>query len=92
MQGHHPGTKSTCEYLVELGHDSEALRKLMNANFQSLKQALVSRESEYNYIYSRINCCLLFCWGGLFIISIPIDTGLTMLNRQRGILFGIHKR
>ena len=46
MQGHHAGTKPTDEYLVELGHDSEALRELMNANFQSLKQALVFREGE----------------------------------------------
>jgi hypothetical protein len=37
--------------LVELGHDSEALRELMNANFQSLKQALASRKSELKLIF-----------------------------------------
>jgi hypothetical protein len=52
MQGHHPGTKSTDEYLIELGHDSEALRELMNANFQSLKQALASREGEQLYLFA----------------------------------------
>jgi len=44
MQGYHAGAKSTDEYVVELGHDSEALRELMNANFQSLKQELMSRK------------------------------------------------
>jgi hypothetical protein len=47
MQGHHPGAKSVDEYLVELGHGSEALRELMNANFQSLKQALISRTASF---------------------------------------------
>jgi hypothetical protein len=51
MQGHHPGAKAADEYVVELGHNSDALRELMNANFQQVKRPLVSRENEFLMLY-----------------------------------------
>jgi hypothetical protein len=51
MQGHHAGAKTADEYVVELGHNPEASRELMNANFQRAKQALVSRGKEFLLLY-----------------------------------------
>jgi hypothetical protein len=47
MQGHHPGAKAADEYVVELGHDSEALRELIGANFQRVKQALATWKTSF---------------------------------------------
>jgi hypothetical protein len=51
MQGHHAGAKAADEYVVELGHNSEASRELMNANFQRAKQALVPGEGIFVFIF-----------------------------------------
>jgi hypothetical protein len=45
--------------VVELGHNSEASRELMNANFQRAKQALVSRGKEFLLLYLLADKLLL---------------------------------